>query len=111
MQFKRRVDIFGLGYTSNAYQIVPVSLEKRKSAPPFNMTIFKGQKNVVLSRKFVDFVLNHEVAQVFRKWIEDMNVPDESFYATLSRISKVDLKQNFAEFRSTDSYFDRMEKK
>ena len=33
--------------------------------PPFNLKIYKGAKSWRLTRKFVDFLLNHPVAQAF----------------------------------------------
>ena len=33
--------------------------------PPFNLTIYKGAKSWRLTRKFVNFLLNHPVAKIF----------------------------------------------
>ena len=33
--------------------------------PPFNLTIYKGAKSWRLTRKFVNFLLNHPVSQTF----------------------------------------------
>lgn len=60
-----------------------------KSPPPYNMTIYKGWKNVILSRNFSTFVLTHPVAKTFREWTKDMEIPDEEFFATLARITNV----------------------
>jgi hypothetical protein len=38
------------------YRIVPIQTDNPKRPPPFNLTIYKGQKNVVLSRPFSKFV-------------------------------------------------------
>ncbi len=56
-----------------------------KEPPPFNLTVYKGGKNVVLSRSMVHFLLRHPIAVKFREWLEDTFVPDESFYATMIR--------------------------
>jgi len=52
---------------------------------PFGLQIYKGLKNVMISRNFSDFVLNHPVAIEYYKWLEDVRVPDEFFYGTLAR--------------------------
>jgi N-acetyllactosaminide beta-1,6-N-acetylglucosaminyltransferase len=58
----------------------------KKSPPPFNLTIYKGSKNVILSRNFAEFVIKNPVAKIFREWTKDMSVPDEHFIPTLYRI-------------------------
>ena len=41
-------------YSRNGYyEISPRQTENPKRPPPFNLTIYKGQKNVILSRSFV----------------------------------------------------------
>ena len=37
---------------------------------PFNLTIFKGQRGVVLSRNYTKFILEEPVAQKFQEWIK-----------------------------------------
>ena len=37
---------------------------------PFNLTIFKGQRGVVLSRNYTKFILEDPVAKTFQKWIK-----------------------------------------
>ena len=61
-----------------------------KAPPPFGLKIFKGYKNVMMRRDFVDFIINHPVAKVYRDYVKTMAVPDEHFYATLSRIQNID---------------------
>lgn len=51
-----------------------------KSPPPFGLTVYKGVKNVVITRNFSNFVLDHPVATEFYKWLEDAMVPDEMFF-------------------------------
>ena len=58
--------------------------------PPYNLTIYKGWKNVILSRNFATFTLTHPVAKAFRKWTQDIEIPDEEFFATLARITKIE---------------------
>ena len=56
---------------------------------PFNLTMFKGEREVVLSRNYSRFCLEHPVARSFRNWIKDTKIPDESYFQTLSRISDI----------------------
>eukprot|EP00093_Oithona_nana_P012768 12768.XXX_600448_601794_1 [CDS] Oithona nana genome sequencing. len=60
-----------------------------KSPAPFNLTVYKGWKNVVLSRNFSAFALTHPISKTFREWTKDMEIPDEEFFATLARITSV----------------------
>ena len=59
---------------------------------PFNLTIFKGQRGVILSRNFTKFILEDSVSKSFRKWIKDTAVPEESYLQTLVRITKINKK-------------------
>ena len=70
------------------YDKVPVRVEgeEKKSPPPHGLTVFKGLKNVILSRPMVDFILHNQVATDFKEWLEDTQIPDESFYATMIRV-------------------------
>lgn len=85
---------FALGasqsFFSEYYPVYPKSTQNLKSKPPFNLTIYKGSKNILASRKFVKFLLYHPVAKHMLRWSSDMMIPDESFYATLSRISSIE---------------------
>ena len=44
-----------------------------------------------MRRDFVDFIINHPVANIYRDFAKDMAVPDEHFYATLARIENIQL--------------------
>ena len=44
---------------------------------------------MVISRQFSEFVLKHPVAQTLREWTKDMEIPDESFFSTLARITNI----------------------
>ena len=59
---------------------------EKKFPPPHGLTVFKGLKNVILSRPMVDFILHNIVATDFKEWLEDTQIPDESFYATMIRV-------------------------
>ena len=58
------------------------------------MTVFKGNKCVILSKQFSKFVISHPISKKFREWTKDMAVPDESFFATLARITKISQDKN-----------------
>jgi hypothetical protein len=65
-----------------------VSRTGNKRLPPlFNLTIFKGSKNVALTRNFSEFILKNPTAKKFYNSLLDMNVADESFYSTLATIN------------------------
>ena len=49
----------------------------RKSPPPHNFTIMKGQTYAILSREFCEFVLTNEKVQDLIEWSKDMSNPDE----------------------------------
>ena len=70
------------------YDNVPRQVEgaEKKFPPPHGLTVFKGLKNVILSRPMVDFILHNIVATDFKEWLEDTQIPDESFYATMIRV-------------------------
>ena len=63
--------------------------DKFLDAVPFNLTVFKGQRAVILSRLFSKFVLEHPVSIEFRNWIKNTYIPEESYFQTLVRISDV----------------------
>ena len=63
-----------------------------KKPPPYGIQMYKGYKNVALTRKTANFVTHHPIAKAFRKWLADTLIPDESYYATLGRINQLDLE-------------------
>ena len=67
-----------------------VNTKVKKKPPPFGLKVFKGFKNVILRRDFVRFVITHPIAKAFRIFLQDTNIPDEHFYATLSRITNIE---------------------
>jgi hypothetical protein len=87
--FKKSLNPFVEIDPSERYQIIPLRTNNSKRPPPFNLTIYKGHKNVILSRTFSKFVLRHPVAIGFRRWCEDMLIPDEAFYSTLIHITDI----------------------
>ena len=75
--------------------------------PPYNLTIYKGWKNVILSRKFAKFALSHPIAQNLKEWTKDMEIPDEEFFPTLARITKYHQLPN-GNFNITQNHQDEL---
>ncbi|EDO37446.1 predicted protein [Nematostella vectensis] len=88
-----------LNYTNNMESIkVPISNRDRteyvyigsrtrtkilKPPPPFNITLRKGNIHAMLTRGFVEFLLESEIANAFIDWCNDTSVPDETFFASM----------------------------
>ena len=51
---------------------------------PYNMTLTKGRKLMAVTRGYVDFVLHHPKAQVFKQWVANTRFPDETFFSSLN---------------------------
>lgn len=83
------------------------SMKKMGAAPPVphGLRVFKGYKNTILRRDFVDFLINHPVAKDYEEFLSHTNVPDEHLYATLGRIDTVeeifDTTTNSIEYKVT----------
>jgi len=96
------ISIFG-GY----YKLVPQRTDILKTPPPRNITIMSGLKNVAITRKFADFVINSEIGKELRSWLQDVQVAVEHFYPTLAVIftnsEELDLKP------SSRVIYDRMQ--
>ena len=60
-----------------------------KRSETYQFQMFKGLKNVILYWKEADFMMNHPVAKQFHKWQRSQRMPEETFFATLTRF-KVD---------------------
>ena len=50
---KKALNPWSYSKVSDYYEMAPLMTDNEKRPPPFNLTIYKGQKNVVLSRNFV----------------------------------------------------------
>ena len=57
-----------------------------KTQPPRNLTILKGALLVLLKRDFAQFAATDKFAINLYNWMQDMDVPDESFFSTLSSV-------------------------
>jgi hypothetical protein len=51
--------------------------------PPYRIEIHKSYNFIAAKDSFVDFLLHSHVAQEFRKWLMDVLIPEEHFYASL----------------------------
>ena len=51
-------------WSGGYYKYVAHRTDELKSPPPFNLTIMVGSKNVAITRKFADFVINADVSKV-----------------------------------------------
>ncbi|CAF1414735.1 unnamed protein product, partial [Didymodactylos carnosus] len=58
----------------------------KKTKPPGNITIYKGEFHVTLSRKFVEYCYKSKLANDFYYWLNGTAVPDEHYYPTLNRL-------------------------
>lgn len=96
----------------------PIETSIRKEKPPFGLKIFKGEREVALMRKTVEFVLQSNVSQALWKWVQNVAFPEEIFFNTLIRIDKkstnvkqiLDKKKDFTHgfcARRTLWYFNR----
>ena len=55
-----------------------------KVAPPHNLTLYKGNNQVAISRAFCNFVLEDQHSKDLLAWLEDTLVPDEYYIPTLN---------------------------
>ncbi|XP_062985428.1 beta-1,3-galactosyl-O-glycosyl-glycoprotein beta-1,6-N-acetylglucosaminyltransferase [Elgaria multicarinata webbii] len=60
-----------------------------KQHPPLNTPIFSGSAYFVVSRRFVEYVLENSQILAFVEWAKDTYSPDEYLWATIQRIPDV----------------------
>ncbi|XP_023344012.1 beta-1,3-galactosyl-O-glycosyl-glycoprotein beta-1,6-N-acetylglucosaminyltransferase 4 [Eurytemora carolleeae] len=65
----------------------PMSTGIRKQPLPYGLTVYKGSKNMAVSRSFVDFIINSELSKQLKIWFLDTWAPDEHYIPTLVRTS------------------------
>ena len=58
--------------------------EIRKSPPPHNVTLTKGSVHITVTRAYVNYVLHSPIAQDFLEWVQDTEIPDETFFSSLN---------------------------
>lgn len=60
-----------------------------KMHPPLETPLFSGSAYFVVSRSYVEYVLENERIQKFMEWAKDTYSPDEYLWATIQRIPEV----------------------
>ena len=55
-----------------------------KSPPPHNLTIAVGSTHLIACRGFIDYILHNPIAKDLLEWMNDTQVPDELYFATLN---------------------------
>ena len=60
--------------------------KKRRGAAPHGIKIYKGSTHFVLTRQFAHFLLTNQKAVDFRRYLNDVWMPEESFYASLYQL-------------------------
>ena len=80
-------------------QTYPFKSNETLTPVPYNLTLYRGYKNVILSRNYSHFILTHTVPKMFRNWIANTLISDESYFTTLSRITGI--KQNGTSYQVT----------
>ena len=80
-------------------QTYPFKSNETLPPVPYNLTLYRGYKNVILSRNYSHFILTHTVPKMFRNWIANTLISDESYFTTLSRITGI--KQNGTSYQVT----------
>ena len=61
-----------------------------KRVPPHNLTVYKGMKNVVITREFAAFCLYDPLAIDLFNWLAFAEVPDELFFQTLVLVNRTE---------------------
>ena len=56
----------------------------RKSLPPHNISIAQGSTHIIACRGFIDYILHSPIAKDLLEWMNDTQVPDELYFATLN---------------------------
>lgn len=63
--------------------------DTKKSPPPISTPMFSGSAYFVVTREFVEYLLENPEAQKFFEWEKDTYSPDEHLWATLQRMPGV----------------------
>ncbi|XP_077087777.1 beta-1,3-galactosyl-O-glycosyl-glycoprotein beta-1,6-N-acetylglucosaminyltransferase 4 [Siphateles boraxobius] len=74
---------------SYEYQKMPVKTSNPKDPPPNDIEMFVGSAYFVLTRDFVTYIMNNQLAKDFLQWSADTYSPDEHFWATMARVPGV----------------------
>lgn len=57
---------------------------RTKTAPPHNLTLYKGSFSCVLNKQIIQFALENQTALDLLDWLNDTYMPDEFFWSTLN---------------------------
>ncbi|XP_014263359.3 beta-1,3-galactosyl-O-glycosyl-glycoprotein beta-1,6-N-acetylglucosaminyltransferase 3-like [Maylandia zebra] len=66
-----------------------INTNVRKSDPPISIPMFSGNAYFVVTRAFVEHVMEDREVQKFLEWEKDTYSPDEHLWATLQRMPSV----------------------
>ncbi|KAJ8358619.1 hypothetical protein SKAU_G00151440 [Synaphobranchus kaupii] len=66
--------------------VVPRGRAHKKRPPPHKLQIYFGTAYYSLTRQFVDFVLQNQMAQDLLEWSKDTYSPDEHYWVTLNHL-------------------------
>ncbi|XP_032378616.1 beta-1,3-galactosyl-O-glycosyl-glycoprotein beta-1,6-N-acetylglucosaminyltransferase 3 [Etheostoma spectabile] len=66
-----------------------IRTDVRKSPPPISSPMFAGNAYIVVTRAFVEHVMQDREVQQLLEWERDTYSPDEHFWATLQRMPSV----------------------
>ena len=55
-----------------------------KAPPPYNLTFYKGELHGLFSRRFVEFLVESEVAKDYLDWCWDSGHPSEHYWNVLN---------------------------
>ena len=69
--------------------------DKLKTPFQHNMTMVKGSVHVLLSKAFVDFVVQNPLAREFRTWCRDTAHGSEHFYNSLQYSPQLDVPGSY----------------
>ncbi len=67
---------------------------EKSDPPPFNMTIYKGYRENVISRSTAMFLTQTKLAKDFVSWLKTASCPEEYYFATMSRVFQEIYYQN-----------------
>jgi len=59
---------------------------QKAGRPPHHIKIYKSFNFIAATRPFVDFILHSRKAIDFRNYLKELKIPEEHFYASLSRL-------------------------
>ncbi|PVD27137.1 hypothetical protein C0Q70_12289 [Pomacea canaliculata] len=69
---------------------------------PHGIIPVKGAVHIVVNRDFVDYVLHSPVAQDFLNWTRRVDVPDETFFASLNHNPQLGIRGSYKGYPETD---------